>query len=92
MERQCAERMELVRDMAAHGVFDSPFDKWWKKHAEQYMADALHMSEYHMASVVWAAACEACASLCEHLSLDDLSGAELAGEIRDIGTAKSYDL
>lgn len=32
------------------------FDEWWAKNEEQYMADALHMSAYHMASMVWGAA------------------------------------
>ena len=32
------------------------FDEWWDANAEGYLADSLHMSEYHMASVVWLAA------------------------------------
>lgn len=32
------------------------FDEWWEKNKEQYSADACHMSEYHMASLVWAEA------------------------------------
>lgn len=32
------------------------FDQWWGNNEKQYSADACHMSEYHMASVVWEAA------------------------------------
>lgn len=32
------------------------FEQWWEANEKQYSADACHMSEYHMASVVWAAA------------------------------------
>lgn len=32
------------------------FDEWWEENEKQYSADARHMSERHMASLVWAAA------------------------------------
>ena len=32
------------------------FPEWWDAHEKEYMSDSLHMSEYHMASVVWEAA------------------------------------
>lgn len=32
------------------------FDEWWNKNESQFTADSCHMSEYHMASVVWNAA------------------------------------
>lgn len=32
------------------------FDEWWNKNEAQFTADSCHMSQYHMASVVWAAA------------------------------------
>jgi len=32
------------------------FDQWWEQNEAKYSADACHMSEYHMASTVWAAA------------------------------------
>lgn len=32
------------------------FEQWWEQNEKQYSADACHMSEFHMASVVWAAA------------------------------------
>ncbi len=35
------------------------FDEWWDKNETQYSSDSCHMSEYHMASVVWNAAFEA---------------------------------
>jgi hypothetical protein len=45
------------------------FDQWWEQHGAKYSADACHMSEFHMASTVWAAAVtaerERCAKLCE---------------------------
>lgn len=34
------------------------FEAWWDKNQEQYCKDSLHMSEFHMASVVWKAAYE----------------------------------
>jgi hypothetical protein len=33
------------------------FNEWWNANGAKYSADALHMSEYHMAYVVWDAAC-----------------------------------
>lgn len=45
------------------------FDEWWDENQAQYSNDSLHMSEYHMASVVWAAAVaaerEACAVIAD---------------------------
>lgn len=35
------------------------FDQWWEANEKQYSSDALHMSEYHMAHMVWKAAFEA---------------------------------
>lgn len=32
------------------------FDEWWEENEEQFFHDSLHMSEYHMASVIWEAA------------------------------------
>ena len=32
------------------------FEEWWDKNEKQFSADACHVSEYHMASVVWTAA------------------------------------
>ena len=32
------------------------FEQWWEENKKQYMSDACHMSELHMASTVWAAA------------------------------------
>ena len=32
------------------------FDEWWQENEKWYSSDALHMSEYHMASVIWGAA------------------------------------
>ena len=32
------------------------FDEWWDKNVGWYLSDSLHMSEYHMASMVWEAA------------------------------------
>jgi hypothetical protein len=32
------------------------FDKWWEDNEKEFTSNALHMSEYHMASVVWEAA------------------------------------
>lgn len=32
------------------------FDAWWAENKEKYAADSLHMSQYHMASIVWEAA------------------------------------
>lgn len=32
------------------------FDEWWEKNEKQYLEDSLHMSEYHMAKMVWDAA------------------------------------
>ncbi len=40
------------RDLPA----DSLFDVWWKENEARYMADAMHMSLYHMAATVWDAA------------------------------------
>ncbi len=34
------------------------FDEWWDENEKQFTSDSLHMSEYHMASVVWEAAQE----------------------------------
>lgn len=31
-------------------------EKWWDENEKQFMSDACHMSEFHMASVVWDAA------------------------------------
>ena len=45
------------------------FEEWWDENEKQFMADACHMSEFHMASVVWEAAIqyerEACAIACD---------------------------
>lgn len=45
------------------------FSEWWDENEKQFMSDACHMSEFHMASVVWEAAIqherEACAKACE---------------------------
>lgn len=35
------------------------FDEWWNLNEKQFTADSCHMSEYHMASVVWEAAFKA---------------------------------
>jgi hypothetical protein len=35
------------------------FEKWWAENGVKYSADALHMSEYHMAHFVWEAALRA---------------------------------
>ena len=35
------------------------FDEWWNANEMQYTSDSCHMSEYHMASVVWKAALSA---------------------------------
>jgi hypothetical protein len=35
------------------------FDEWWNTEGQRHSDDALHMSEYHMASVVWEAALNA---------------------------------
>lgn len=35
------------------------FDEWWDANEKQFIADAYHMSEYHMAGVVWRAAQDA---------------------------------
>lgn len=32
------------------------FNEWWDENEKEYLSDALHMSEYHMASVIWEAA------------------------------------
>ena len=44
-------------------------EKWWDANEKQFMADSCHMSEFHMAGVVWKAAIElereACAKVCE---------------------------
>ena len=32
------------------------FKEWWDRYETQYLEDSCHMSEYHMASVVWNAA------------------------------------
>jgi hypothetical protein len=32
------------------------FDQWWNENESTYSASALHMSEYHMARLVWDAA------------------------------------
>jgi hypothetical protein len=32
------------------------FEGWWDKNEEAYLADSCHMSEFHMASIVWQAA------------------------------------
>ncbi len=39
---------------AAQG--EQTFDQWWDTNEKQFAADSCHMSEYHMASVVWDAA------------------------------------
>lgn len=41
---------------APSATVPSSFEEWWKANEKQYSADACHMSEYHMASVVWEAA------------------------------------
>lgn len=46
------------------------FDEWWEKNEKQYTNDSLHMSEYHMASVVWEAAFKA-GKESELVKLDD---------------------
>ena len=32
------------------------FEAWWDKNEKQFIADSCHMSEFHMAGVVWEAA------------------------------------
>lgn len=32
------------------------FDAWWDENEEKFLSDSNHMSQYHMASVVWEAA------------------------------------
>lgn len=65
------------------------FEQWWEKHEAQYSADACHMSEFHMASTVWAAAVaaerERCAKLRDGIGVrDDFGGfaAQCAAVIR----------
>jgi hypothetical protein len=41
------------------------FNEWWQENGHQYSSDALHMSEKHMASVVWDAATAAVLSSAE---------------------------
>ena len=46
------------------------FEDWWSKNESRYTNDALHMSEFHMASVVWEASQmeerKTCANICDH--------------------------
>lgn len=72
-------RMELRAEMEAAGVKfgddaapPAPtFDVWWKDNEQRYSDDALHMSEYHMASVVWDAALNAKAPPMDGLTGDN---------------------
>lgn len=72
---------------------NNDFSKWWDENEKQFMSDACHMSEFHMASVVWEAAIqherEACAKVCE----DDESGRDgggyFAGIIRERSNAQA---
>jgi hypothetical protein len=32
------------------------FDLWWNENEKQFISDSLHMSDYHIASIVWNAA------------------------------------
>ncbi len=45
------------------------FEEWWDANEKQFTADSCHMSEYHMASVVWDASKRieraACVKICE---------------------------
>lgn len=71
MQELNSKRMALCQEMKDYGVFDSPLEAWWRENEAKYLADSLHMSDFHMASVVWDAAIkaerEACAKLCEEV-------------------------
>jgi hypothetical protein len=41
------------------------FDEWWELNEEQFMNDSLHMSTYHMASIVWQAAIKSAGEITE---------------------------
>lgn len=50
-----------IRSTRQENMKIQTFDEWWNAHGAQYSADACHMSEYHMAHVVWEAAQACCA-------------------------------
>lgn len=50
---------ELIKNATNHLASAMPFDVWWKDNAQRYIDDSLHMSDCHMASVVWDAALNA---------------------------------
>lgn len=70
----CGEAQEFGGDMTDRIAFDAldaaieeaekivipkEFEEWWDKNEKQYTNDSCHMSEFHMANVVWKAATEA---------------------------------